>query len=86
LLPKTPKPHKELNILIIKPSNMLALQFRQQLMMNQMLLGTQTRLFAKHVRKVGHNDLFMEERHRLKRFGMKRRFYDNIPTIQRDAP
>ncbi len=52
---------------------------------SQLVFG-QTRCFAARIKKVGINDHVMEEKRRLRKFGLKRHFYDSIPIITRDLP
>ena len=47
---------------------------------------TQQRYFAKASRYVGPNDMIRQERHKLRKYGLKRHFYDNIPIAQRLNP
>ena len=44
------------------------------------------RNFAKASRYVGPNDFIREERHKMRKYGLKRHFYDNIPVVQRLLP
>lgn len=46
----------------------------------------QQRDFAARVHRVGPNDKVLEEKRRLRKFGLKRHFYDSIPLITRDLP
>jgi hypothetical protein len=42
------------------------------------LLRLQTRTFAHHSRTVGPNDGLLKEKRELRKFGMKRHFYDKL--------
>jgi hypothetical protein len=44
----------------------------------QTMLRLQTRSFAHHSRTVGPNDGLLKEKRELRKFGMKRHFYDKI--------
>ena len=52
---------------------------------NPMML-IQMREFAKASHYVGANDYIRQEKHQMRKYGMKRHFYDNIPLIQRQVP
>jgi len=45
---------------------------------SQNLLRLQIRTFAKHSRTVGPNDGLLKEKRELRKFGMKRHFYDKL--------
>ena len=44
------------------------------------------RAFAQASRYVGPNDMIRQERHEMRKYGLKRHFYDNIPLVQRQVP
>ena len=37
-------------------------------------------------RKLGENDLIKDDRQEAKKYGIKRRFYDYLPIIERQLP
>ena len=51
-----------------------------------MLARIAQRNFGKASRYVGPNDMIRQERHKLRKYGLKRHFYDNIPVAQRLNP
>ena len=42
--------------------------------------------FAQASAYVGPNDHIREEKHQMRKYGMKRHFYDRIPLVQRQVP
>ena len=50
------------------------------------MVYTSRRAFPHVSKKVGVNDHIIEEKKEMKKYGMKRRFYDHIPLIARDLP
>ena len=46
----------------------------------------QARYFAQASHYVGSNDYIRQEKKQMRKYGMKRHFYDNIPLIQRQVP
>ena len=52
----------------------------------QQLLFLQSRNFAYASKYVGVNNYIRQERHKLRKYGMKRLFYDKIPLVQRLSP
>ena len=44
------------------------------------------RCFASPTKKVGANDALKDAQKEAKKFGIKRRFYDHLPTIARQLP
>ena len=44
------------------------------------------RTFGKASRYVGPNDNIREERREMRKYGMKRHFYDNIAVVQKQVP
>lgn len=44
------------------------------------------RNFGYGPKKVGSNNNLQDEKQEFKKYGMKRRFYDHLPLIQRDLP
>ena len=45
-----------------------------------------TRAFAQASKYVGPNDYIREQKREMRKYGMKRHFYDNIPLSQRAIP
>ena len=46
----------------------------------------QTRGFASPTKKIGMNDALKDAKSEAKKYGIKRRFYDHLPTIVRQLP
>jgi hypothetical protein len=42
--------------------------------------------FASPTKKIGQNDALKDAQKEAKKFGIKRRFYDHLPTIARQLP
>ena len=60
----------------------------QLLMMRnaQIMMMSPLRTFASLTKKIGINDQLKESKKEAKKYGIKRRFYDHLPTIARQLP
>lgn len=61
----------------------------RSMMMQQpqsMMMLTAMRTFATPTKKIGMNDALKDAQKEAKKFGIKRRFYDHLPTIARQLP
>ncbi len=60
----------------------------QLLMMRnaQIMMMSPLRTFASPTKKIGINDQLKESKKEAKKYGIKRRFYDHLPTIARQLP
>ena len=52
----------------------------------QLMMMTPLRSFASPTKKIGVNDQLKESKKEAKKYGIKRRFYDHLPTIVRQLP
>ena len=52
----------------------------------QLMMMTPLRSFASPTKKIGLNDNLKESKKDAKKYGIKRRFYDHLPTIARQLP
>ena len=50
------------------------------------MMITPLRAFASPTKKIGINDQLKESKKEAKKYGIKRRFYDHLPTIVRQLP
>lgn len=51
-----------------------------------MMMTVQARGFASPTKKTGLNDALKDAKVEAKKYGIKRRFYDHLPTIARQLP
>ena len=57
------------------------------MMRNMQLMSlTPMRGFASPTKKIGLNDQLQDSKKEAKKYGIKRRFYDHLPTIARQLP
>eukprot|EP00347_Sterkiella_histriomuscorum_P015955 403355050 len=59
---------------------------QQPVAATSMLLNQTQRDFGAATKKKGHNDFIQNEKAEAKKYGIKRRFYDHLPTIARQLP
>ena len=74
--------------MLLKQSGLL---LRQQQMatltyLNPTLSAFMSRGFATPTKKIGLNDQLQDAKKEARKYGIKRRFYDHLPTIARQLP
>ena len=71
------------NTLIGKTSSINQLMF---LRVNPGMISLLNREFATPTKKTGQNDALKDAKQEARKYGIKRRFYDHLPTIARQLP
>lgn len=72
--------------MLTKQAYLLRTMMFSQQQPQSMLMLSAMRSFATPTKKIGINDALQDAKQEAKKYGIKRRFYDHLPTIARQLP